>query len=231
MPGSEYLIDKKEVLRYLGHRGQEISPELDALIDADIRRCLETAKPRYIWRAFALTESGGQPELAGTGVAFRGEDVKKNLMGAVGCVVMAATLGFEAERELMRVGRRSATEEVVFNAACTALIESVADRCEREAAEFARSKGLAAGFRYSPGYGDFPLEQQPEILGVVDAGIRLGITLTDSMLMLPKKSVSALIGLYPEDRGVRRGGAGTNCERCENREFCAYRKGDCGCGG
>ena len=230
MPASEFSIEKSEVLRYLGHRGQEIGPELDGLIERSIRQCAESAKPLYFWRVFPLTEdAGGQPELEGTGVVLRGRDIKKHLDGAVACAVMASTLGMQVEREMMRMGRRSPTEEVLINAACTALIESVADVCQREVEAYARAHGLVTSFRYSPGYGDFPLEQQREVLGVLDAGTRLGITLTDSMLMVPKKSVSALLGLYPEDSGVRRGG--TSCDRCENRETCSFRKEGYGCEG
>lgn len=229
MPGSDFTIEKSEVLRYLGHRGQEIGAELDRLIDENIQRCVESAKPRFFWRVFDLADSGGQPELEGTGVILRGRDIKKHLDGAEKCVIMAATLGTDVEREMMRAGRRSATEEVILNAACTALIESVADVCEREAAEYARSRGFVTSYRYSPGYGDFPLAQQREVLGVLDAETRLGITLTDSMLMVPKKSVSALLGLYPEDSGVKRGG--TSCDRCENRETCSFRKEGYGCEG
>ncbi len=230
MPGSEYIVDRSEVLRYLGYRGQEMSPELDALVDRLSERCRVCAKPRYLWRVFDLScDAEGRPVLEESGVALRGVDIKKHLDGAVKCAVMAATLGFEVEREMMRLGRRSAVEELIFNAACTALIESVSDVCEREAADYARGLGLVTSFRYSPGYGDFPLEQQADVLGAVEARMRIGITLTDSMLMLPKKSVSALMGLYPAESGVKRGG--TSCERCENREFCQYRKEGYGCGG
>lgn len=229
MPGSEYGIDRGEVLRYLGHRGQEMEPELDRLIDEMREKCLESANPRYYWKVFDIISSDGQPALAGTGVILKGGDIKKHLSGATKCAVMAATLGFEVERAMLRLGRRSPTAEVIYNAACTALIESVADVCQREVEAYARAHELVTSYRYSPGYGDFPLSQQPEVLGVIEAGTRLGIALTDSMLMLPKKSVSALMGLYPEDLGVRRGG--TSCERCENREFCEYRKEGYGCGG
>ena len=133
------------------------------------------------------------------------------------------------KREMMRLGRRSTLSEMICNAACTALIESVSDACEGLIRDYARGHGLVTGYRYSPGYGDFPLTQQPEVLGLISADTRLGITLTDSMLMLPKKSVSALVGLYPESLGVKRGG--TSCERCENREFCEFRKEGYGCGG
>lgn len=230
MPDSDFSIEKSEVLRYLGYRGQELGPELERLMEEMCQRCLESARPRYYWRSFALAADGnGQPELAGTGVVLRGVDIRKHLDRGAACAVMAATLGLEPEREMLRIGRRSTTGEIVFNAACTALIESVADACEREIQAYARGKGLAAGYRYSPGYGDFPLEQQGAVLGVIEAGTRLGITLTDSMLMVPKKSVSALIGLYPAGAGIRRGGS--TCETCENYSSCQFRKEGYGCGG
>ena len=230
MPASEFALEKSEVLRYLGYRGQELGPELEGLIDEMCQRCLESARPRYYWRVFPLTAGEqGQPELAGTGVVLEGRDIKKHLDRGTACAVMAATLGLEPEREMLRIGRRSTTGEVVFNAACTALIESVADACEGEIRAYARRAGLDTGYRYSPGYGDFPLEQQEAVLGVIEAGTRLGITLTDSLLMVPKKSVSALIGLYPAGEGIRRGGS--TCETCENYENCQFRKEGFGCGG
>ena len=229
MPASEFSIERSEVLRYLGYRGQELGPELERLLDEMCQRCRENARPRYVWRFFSLTDESGQPELDGTGIVLRGRDIKKHLHRGTACAVMAATLGLEPEREMLRIGRRSTTGEIVFNAACTALIESVADVCEGEIRAWARERGLATGYRYSPGYGDFPLEQQTEILGAVEAGTRLGITLTDSLLMVPKKSVSALIGLYPAGEGIRRGGS--TCETCENYEHCEFRKEGFGCGG
>ncbi|MBR3258643.1 MAG: vitamin B12 dependent methionine synthase, partial [Eggerthellaceae bacterium] len=51
-----------------------------------------------------------------------------------------------------------------------------------------------------PGYGDLPLEVQPDLLGLLDASRRLGITLSDSLLMSPTKSVTAIVGLRPAER-------------------------------
>ncbi len=219
----EYSVDKGEVLRYLGHRGQALEPELEAKIDEFSQKCLENAKPRYCFEVFKV-----EPGPAIGGVSLRGEDIKKHLEGAEYCAVMAATLGIEVERAMLRLGQRSAVAELIYNSACTALIEAVADRCEGEIRAYAKERGLVTSYRYGPGYGDFPLEQQRDVLGLIEAQTRLGITLTDSMLMLPRKSVSALIGLYPESLGVKRGG--TSCERCENREFCEFRKEGYGCG-
>ena len=60
-----------------------------------------------------------------------------------------------------------------------------------------RSRGLVPTRRYSPGYGDLPLSVQPALLDALDAGRRLGVTLTESLLMVPMKSVTAVVGIGP----------------------------------
>ena len=54
--------------------------------------------------------------------------------------------------------------------------------------------------RYSPGYGDLPLELQREIIRVLDCGRTIGITLTESLLMQPSKSVTAVIGMKEREK-------------------------------
>ena len=62
-------------------------------------------------------------------------------------------------------------------------------------AELAPGESLVA--RYSPGYADFPLAAQRELLALLDAPRKVGVSLTDSLLMVPSKSVSAVIGVKP----------------------------------
>ena len=64
------------------------------------------------------------------------------------------------------------------------------DEIRRELAE-----GETLVPRYSPGFGDFPLSAQREILSVLDAARAIGVSLTDTLLMVPSKSVSAVIGV------------------------------------
>ena len=64
------------------------------------------------------------------------------------------------------------------------------DEIRRELAE-----GETLVPRYSPGFGDFPLTAQREILSVLDAARAIGVSLTDTLLMVPSKSVSAVIGV------------------------------------
>ena len=49
--------------------------------------------------------------------------------------------------------------------------------------------------RFSAGYGDFPLSAQKEIFGMLDCARQIGLTLNDSLLMSPTKSVTSIVGL------------------------------------
>ena len=109
---------------------------------------------------------------------------------------------------------------VVMQAAAAALIEEVCDRNFESWRKEYEEKGLYLRPRFSPGYGDFPLSVQKDLLGGLEAGKRLGITLTEGGLMMPSKSVTAVIGISPVKGFCRTEG----CEACEKKKDCPYRR-------
>ncbi len=228
MPGSDYTIDRTEHLRYLGYRGQELSEALCGKLDEAAERCLRVAEPKSFYRIFDVFENASGIELLGTGVTLLGEDIRNHMRGAVRCAVLGATLGLGIDRELQRLQVAGMTDALLLNAACTVLIEQVTDRCEAEIVRRAGEEGLVTAFRFSPGYGDFPLSQQPEILALLDGERRLGIRLTEGFLMLPKKSVTAVVPFFPRGTAVRRT---RTCADCSNRDACEFRKAGVNCGG
>ena len=182
MPVIENIkVDRRELLRYLGHSGQSIGPELMIKIHS-----------------------------------------------AESCAVMAVTLGMKTEYELTKLEYTSVTDALIFNAACTALVETAADICENEIGKTAADKGFKKNFRYSPGYGDFPLEQQVQVLRLLDAEKRLGITLNSGGLMIPRKSVTAIIGLFPVSENVEN--EKLTCTDCIMFDNCELKKGGESCG-
>ena len=74
--------------------------------------------------------------------------------------------------------------------------------------------------RFSPGYGDLPLSLQADFLRATDAGRKLGITVNDSFLMTPCKTVTAVIGLSERPQPARVRG----CAHCNLRESCRLRQ-------
>ncbi len=121
---------------------------------------------------------------------FQSLDLYKNLNGAKEAFIFAVTLGMGADRHLMKLYSLSAAEHFISDGIASALAEAACDRVNEILAD-----GLDCRKRFSPGYGDFPLELQPKVLETVNAGRLLGITLSSSLLMTPKKSITAVMGI------------------------------------
>lgn len=221
-------VSYDEVFRYLGMGNTAPDDALANKVEQAVGRALELARPRAALRVFRIEEAGAQPlALEGARLKLAGNDIKKFLSGAREAAVFVVTLGAAIDRELQRLSATNALSELVFDAAATALVERAADAVSARVVAYAASREMQATGRFSPGYGDLPLDCQADLLASVDAMRMLGVTLTASNLMVPTKSVSAAMGIGKDvaagtDDGVaNRKGA---CGICKLRDFCALRK-------
>lgn len=218
-------LDRKELLRYLGYRGQAYDPSLDEDIDGAVARAIAVSRPRCAVATFEVAGQGaaddGTPEvhLAGTALTLRGSHIARHLDGALAVGVLAVTLGMENERELKRLSLTDHLAHILLDAASTTLVERAADAAESYLVAEAANRRLYTNFRFSPGYGDLPMETQPVLLRTLDATRRLGITLTPTLLMTPTKSVTAVVGMFPTRQRSTHG----NCDRCALADFCTLR--------
>ncbi|MBM7000419.1 vitamin B12 dependent methionine synthase [bacterium] len=220
-------LPRDEVLRYMGVRDGALPDDLAARVDAGMRRCLEVARPRGVTRAFRVAGTGvdeatGLPVVTLEGCALRlvGNDVAAHLAGAREVGLLAVTLGIGVERELRALSHTDQLGELVMDAAGTTAVERAADAAEADLVAYAASRGLYTNFRYSPGYGDLPLDCQPTLLAALDAQRRLGLTLTRTDLLVPTKSVTALVGMFE----TRQPSTHRGCGSCACREFCTVRR-------
>lgn len=224
---AEPVISKAEVLRYLGYAGQDYGPELDSLIDEAIAICHSIATPRFTHRVFDLEiMPEGDICIPNTTLSLPGESIREHLAGAAGCALLAATLGSGIETHIRAAQRRDMTAALILDAAATSYIEAVCDKAEAGLRHEAKAQGLYLNFRFSPGYGDLPLEVQPTLLEVLDTGRRIGLTCTENLILLPRKSVTAILGIFPQPppQPATRG-----CETCSQRETCKFGKGGITC--
>ena len=236
-PGaSEHLrLDRDEMLRYLGYSGQEIEPELAARIDAVVAEVERDIAPRGIRRVLAVDANGvdaaGEPciRLSGTTVELRGRDIYRHLKDAQCCALLACTLGMESERRLRLLSSQKPLESAVFDAACSAYVEAAVEEMDAAVKRDAAALGLTGNWRYSCGYGDCPLDAQPAIAAALDATRRIGLTVTPTNLLLPSKSVTAMIGLF--DGPVHDADSRPTCSTCRLRESCRFRAGGTTCFG
>ena len=211
-------IEKKEVLRYLGYKGQDADPETEALIRSCGEELTAAVKPRFLVREYPL-RLGEDGIVDGTCFRTVSRNLSKNLTGCDRILLMAATLGTGVDRLLSRYGKYKVSRAVILQAAAASLIESFCDElCGRWKEEY-EAQGLYLRPRFSPGYGDFSIACQEPVLNALEAGKRIGITLTDGFLMLPSKSVTAVIGLGRQPLICELKG----CEVCGKTD-CAYRR-------
>ena len=214
-------VRRNEVLLYLGYKGGEVPPEIEAAIARCSAELLKTARPRTIWRLFDPEEDF---HLRGTAFTPGGQDVRKLLRGCRQVILMAATLGAETDRLIARREVTDMADAVILDCCANSAIEVVCDQlCEDLAAE---SAPLYLTDRFSPGYGDMPLAQQPDFCAVLNTARTIGLTVARSGLMTPLKSVTALIGLSPVPQTMRARG----CAFCSRFENCAFRKDNQYCG-
>ena len=180
--------------------------------------------PRYLWRAFRLGRGpeGILPE--GAGFRLTGELAEKMLSECDTAALLVCTLGAGFERMMQEWEARDMAKAAVMDFCGSAWTESVCDEAEAEIRS--RFPGKFCTDRFSPGYGDLPLSLQADFLRALDAGKKLGITVNESFLLLPCKSVTAVIGLSDRPQGARIRG----CAYCSLKDNCAYRKGGTFCG-
>ena len=138
--------------------------------------------------------------------------------------LLACTLGPGFDAMLRREQARDMGRAVMLDACGSAWVESGCDAAEEELR--ARLPGWFLTDRFSPGYGDLPLDIQPAVCAALDAGRRVGIHVSDSFLMNPMKSVTAVIGIADRPQMARVRG----CAHCAMAASCQLRKGGKHCG-
>ncbi len=125
----------------------------------------------------------------------RSEKLKKNLLGCDRAVLFAATIGSGIDRLIRRFEKADPKMGLLLQGLGAERVESLCDAFNEEVKEVSKETGRETRMRFSPGYGDLPIEVQKVFLPLLDAERRLGITLSESCLMAPSKSVTAIIGV------------------------------------
>lgn len=182
-------LDRREIMRYL--RTGSADETLERELTAAVEEALPTLAYRLCYAEFALGMGQGEIDLGFARVASR--DLAKNLAGCTHVVVFAATVGLGLDRLIARYSTRSPIRALCLQAIGAERIEALCD-CFVTDLRYA-SVGGRVHTRYSPGYGDLPLEFQRQIFRALDPPRWIGLTLNESLLMSPTKSVSALVGI------------------------------------
>jgi hypothetical protein len=219
-------INKEEVLRYLGYKGQNIDENIISIIEECRDEIKKVIMPRvvYNYKNIKLNDEG--VEVITTNLILKGRDIKEHLKNSTECVLMAVTLGNEVERKTRLYEKINLTKALILDACATTAVEEVCDIVENNVKEKAVLNGMDITFRYSPGYGDLPLDVQNNFLRALDAQKKIGLTVSENNLLFPRKSVTAIIGIV--NYGIEK--KKKSCEECNNYENCSFRREGESCG-
>jgi len=215
-------IDKQEVRRYLGFGKKTADGKTEKAIDACITEVKQRMHPREIHHTFNIIRDGGPLRVDAENLNLEGESIRIHLSKSRLCVIMAATLGPEIDKTIRYISRKNLSEAIIMDAVATVAIEAFCDEIESSVISQAKENALFATHRFSPGYGDLPLSLQPHILRALDAPRKIGLTTTEKLVMIPRKSVTAIIGLQQHPACS----AKPNCKTCMMGLECPYRKED-----
>ena len=207
-----------EVLRYLGSYGMSDQADLALQAENALSLIEKHSACRSIHQTFPLIPLDDR-FLIGDAV-FESRSLFRNLKGCSEVVIMACTLGPEPDRLIRRAQVTSLFDTALLQAACTAWIEAYCDEVNQEIIDEAKKRSLYCRPRYSPGYGDLALESQADVFRLLPIKKQIGVSLTEGFLMVPTKSVTALIGLSDTERNCILSG----CEECDRNKACIYSR-------
>ncbi len=211
-------LNYNEVLMYLGHRGQEVPPEVDAQIRACMADVQRDSVPRLVYSRLPVRD-GEIPGFPEEPVGM-GADIREILAPCREAVLLAVTLGAGMEQAILHREVTDMAEALILDACASVAAENVCDRFEESMREELAAGGLYLTSRFSPGYGDFPIEYQRALCEVLNTARRIGLTVTDHSLLVPRKSVTAVMGIADAPQELRKRG----CEACNLFMDCSYRK-------
>lgn len=184
----ELPFREREILRYAGCRESEA--ETEKLMLACIDEARDVLRYRVCYRILPVTVCGDECSFDYFTATSHG--LTRNLGGCDRAVVFAATVGVGIDRLIAKYGRLSPSRALMLQALGAERIETL---CDTFCAEIEAETGEKLRPRFSAGYGDLDLKVQRDIFSVLDCEKRIGLTLNESLLMSPSKSVTAFAGL------------------------------------
>ena len=241
-------IPVEETMRYMG-AGRSSDPALLKLAKEAGQEVFSVMEPKAAFSEYELSEGGlrGNEPSDGVNAALKeltdsSSDLRKHIEGCKRLYIFAATLGIPVDLTISRASLLRPSMALALDAAGSAAIEEVSDEAcrsleNRLSEELGTSVRLTK--RYSPGYGDLALSAQSCLFRLLSADKLIGLKLTESLLMVPGKSVSAVIGMKEYSEGQTKGISSESnytlgsikrqaplgehkCESCSKRD-CEYR--------
>lgn len=213
-----------EALRYIGVPKEKADLALKEKIRSGFKKIGKLRPPKVIYQKLPIMKKEDAVIIGTLSCQTKSKDLIKLFKNSESCILMAATLGYDIDQEINRLQKIDMLEAIVIDACASVLIDKVCDEAEDEIMK-QLDENQYLTMRFSPGYGDVPLDLNRPILQLLMAQKRIGLTLTKTDMLLPIKSITALIGLSSQKENRMK-----SCGQCNLIHTCLYRKRGEKCG-
>ena len=206
-------INFNEVMRYANAKTADET--LKSLVESCVSECEKESAVRY---AVCFTEtpvSTREDEADFSFFKIKSKDLVTALRGAKRALIFASTIGVGIDRLIKKYSLINPSKALIFQALGAERVETFTDLF---LAEYEKTHGVKLSPRFSAGYGDLPLAAQKDVFKLLNPQKRLGLTLNDSLLMSPSKSVTAFAGINGTSEKD-----GIPCKDC-GMANCVYRR-------
>lgn len=223
-------LKKSEILRYMGYPEGYHDRDIDKLVEELIDKALEKITPTFTYMILSPVREQNDKTISfgeTDSIVLSGKSVYGHLNNSEKVVCFAATLGTQAESHIKLQMYKEITSSIITDAIYNECIEAVCDKAECIIKSDTTLKGMYSTTRFSPGYGDLPLDVQPDIIRILDAQRKIGLTCSGDNLLIPRKSVTAFIG-FSKNKSVDV--CEQTCTLCTLKNNCKLRKDGKYCG-
>ena len=188
-------VNKNEILRYAGVK--ETSAQISELMEECLTLCLGSFSYNVCYMNLPIKHLDDGLDLGFC--VTDSKSLEKNLKGCDSIILFAATVGSGLDRLIARHSVTSPAKAFMLQAIGAERIEALCNTFNAEISQEVKAHCKLTSPRFSAGYGDFPLEFQKNICEALDCQRKIGVTLQESLIMLPTKSVTAIIGIKNQE--------------------------------
>ena len=199
---------KENALKYLGYLDNQVDSNTEILLNECLKE-LEQVTPKFMYQIYTLTHH--PLTIKELNLTINYPDLIDLFDSCDRIVIIACTLGLQLDQQLRYYSKINLTKMTVMDALASSYIEIKGDEYE------AKQNFGKRTFRFCPGYGNVPLELNKNLANALNCSKHIGLTVQESNLLLPQKSMIGLIGLGDEKLTK-------HCFSCVNKENCMYRK-------
>ncbi len=188
-------LDYNEIKRYLKYGKQELDGQTKANIEKALQLLEQVAQPKYTYQIFDIEVSEVEVKIKDSVISFKSKNLALNLKHSHQAIFLVATLGLELDYQIKRLEVIDLSLAYVLNAIAVEYLEKYLDYLQSDVliSEYNQKS------RFSIGYGDLALDNQRKVIDLVDATKLIGVNVLATHLMVPSKSVSAIIGISKEE--------------------------------